>query len=102
MGIYYWPSSLPRENTLDAFSRLFESLGYKECENPDHESGFTKVAIYAKGMDPKHASRQISANQWTSKLGKGADIAHQLNALSGQMYGEPTKFFRRPGSLPNN
>jgi len=102
MGISYWPTSSPREYTLDAYSLVFESLGYEVCENADHESGFTKVAIFAKGTYPKHAARQVSANLWTSKLGRDVDISHRLHALSGQDYGKPTTYLRRPESPPND
>ncbi len=102
MGISYWPASSPREYSVDAYSLVFESLGYEECDNANHESGFTKVAIFTRGTDPKHAARQVSASLWTSKLGYGVDISHEIHALSGQMYGEPTTFLRRPESLPSD
>src|ERR1043165_9521665 len=100
----YWPPGLARENTLTAFIRMFENLGYESCESRELEPGYEKVAIYVGANDtPTHAARQLSSGFWTSKLGKLDDIEHKtLEGLEGQSYGSVAHIMRRrlpsPGS----
>ena len=96
MGAYHWPPSVPREESLSAYQRAFESLGYAECNTEVYEEGFIKVALFAKTNVPKHASRQLSYSLWTSKLGQNVDISHELHSLSGDSYGQVAKILRRP------
>lgn len=98
----FWPPSVPRETTIDAFLRAFESIGYESCENEDYEKGFIKITLYAKGTDPKHAARQINPGVWTSKLGKEVDISHELYSLIGDVYGDPVAFMKRPGNISDD
>jgi hypothetical protein len=94
---YFWPAGIPREETINAFIRAFESLGYLHCEDGNHENGFEKIAIYAKPDGrPTHAARQIAEQMWTSKIGKLEDIEHRINSLSGPTYGTPVVFMKRP------
>ena len=76
-----------REETLAAFARAFATLAYTECDHADPEPDCEKIAIYAIGNRPKHAARQLTNGTWISKLGKGVDIEHQLEALEGEVYG---------------
>lgn len=94
---YYWPSGILREVTIKAFINAFELLGYSICEDASYETGYEKVAIYTKidGM-PTHAARQIDPEKWTSKLGQCEDIEHDINALSGDQYGQPVIYMKRP------
>jgi hypothetical protein len=95
---YYWPSGVPRNETLQAFIFLFESLGYSVCEASEHEKGFEKIAIYvdySKGK-PTHAARQVAPGRWTSKLGSSADIEHDISGVSGAQYGSIAVIMKRP------
>ena len=84
----YWPPSVPRGLTVDAFILLFEHLGYTICESRVRETGFEKVAIYGLYGAFKHVARQLRNGRWTSKLGKNVDILHTLKGLEGPFYGQ--------------
>lgn len=94
---YYWPDIAPRRPTLDAFVQAFLTLGFEVCDDPGLESGWEKVAIYAKDDgSPTHAARQLANGTWTSKLGNLEDINHPgLDHVSGRDYGRPVLFLRR-------
>ena len=97
-GGYYWPSRAPRESSVAAFEKAFESVGYELCSDEMPEEGFDKIVIYAKGDAPTHAARQeASTNMWLSKLGQEIDIAHNtVEDVGGGIYGEPVRYLRRP------
>jgi hypothetical protein len=85
----YWPTNIPREETLAAFLALFGSLGYAPGATRDIQPNLRKVAIYATGDSPTHAARQLADGWWTSKLGPHVDIEHQTpDAIRGGLYGE--------------
>jgi hypothetical protein len=95
--LYYWPSELPRIETLDAFIKVFEILGYSVCNDAVHEKGFEKIAIYvdSKGK-PAHVARQLSSGSWTSKLGQLEDVEHsKLNDIAGLQYGSVGVILKR-------
>jgi hypothetical protein len=80
--LYYWPANTPRDETLEAFVKAFETLGYVACDNDNVEHGFEKVAVYAdKSGKPTHAAKQSRNGKWTSKLGSSVDVEHELNCL---------------------
>ena len=91
-----WPPDIPRELTLAAFVAAFATLGYERCNDGNHEIGFEKIAFYALAGEVKHAARQLEDGNWTSKLGKDADITHTLDGLEGPHYGNVVGFVRRP------
>ena len=94
----YWPSSVPREVSVDAFVAAFATLGYSICSDDFIEPEFEKVALFANpGGLPTHAARQLPTGRWTSKLGQSGDIEHDLRALEGQIYGTVAVILRRPG-----
>ncbi len=98
----YWPAGIVREETVEAFVQLYESLGFAECPDGTVESGYEKIAIFAKGEEPTHASRQLENGHWTSKLGIEEDIEHDtLDAISGPCYGTPVRFMRRKRTVPD-
>ena len=97
-GLGFWPENAPRTETLEAFYRAFEVIGYSACSDAALETGFEKIALYALGGRPKHAARQLPDGRWTSKLGKHIDIAHTLRGLEGPMYGQVDGFMKRPRS----
>jgi hypothetical protein len=96
-GLYYWPEEAPLRVTLEAFIAAFETRGYQPCENSHIEFGFEKVAVYvdAEGR-PTHAARQLPNGLWTSKLGKSQDIEHELEGVTGSVYGSVAQFLKRP------
>jgi hypothetical protein len=97
----YWPNQAPREDSLDAFIRAFETLGYFPCENSDLENGFEKVAFYGdSGGPPKHAARQLATGKWTSKIGQSEDIEHTFDGLRQCHYGEVILILKRPVAVP--
>jgi len=94
---YFWPTGVLREESIDAFVEAFEFLGYSICSDANYETEYDKIAIYAKPDGrPTHAARQIDSNKWTSKIGKLEDIEHDINSLSGSIYGKPIVYMKRP------
>lgn len=75
----------------------YRIVGFEECESPDLEDGYEKVAIFADAThDPRHAARQLPNGKWTSKLGDHVDIEHAaVQAVGGEFYGEPVVYMRR-------
>ena len=93
----YWPSNVPVQETLDAFIKAFGTLGFIPCEDPYIEHGHEKVALYVDNNGkPTHAARQLQNGRWTSKLGKAQDIEHELDGLTGAMYGVVAQVLKRP------
>ena len=98
MDQLYWPPNVPRENTLNAYVKAFESLGYASCTTVDCENGFEKIALYVDQKNiPTHAAKQLSDGKWTSKLGALEDISHNsLEALTNSDYGRVGPILKRP------
>lgn len=94
-----WPEELPQEESLASIVTFFESLGYQQCDGPDLEEGFEKVALFADPEDdyPTHAARQLPSGWWTSKMGHdGVTIEHDgLACLEGRRYGKAVSFLQR-------
>jgi hypothetical protein len=92
----YWPPGFSVSDSVDVLMAIFEVHGYSECDNPEFEEGFEKVAIYSVDLRIKHAARQLRSGRWTSKLGDQEDIEHEkaehLNSLT---YGSATHFLKR-------
>ncbi len=95
--IYYWPPEVERKETIDAFIKVYEILGYEVCKDGELEEGFDKIAIYINEKDkPTHAARQLNSGAWTSKLGISEDITHfTLDDLMGSIYGSVAVFMKR-------
>jgi len=93
---YYWPETILRKDTMDAFIAAYETLGFEVCTNGHLENGFEKIAIYVNSSgNPTHAARQLPNGEWTSKLGNIEDIKHSLEGLEGSNYGKVTSFLKR-------
>lgn len=92
----YWPGQGRRDESPKAFIEAFARFGYSPCESDSFEAGFEKVAIYvgSNGI-VTHMARQLPDGRWTSKLGEGVDIAHMLEGIAGERYGEVAKILRR-------
>lgn len=98
----YWPSDVPDDESVEAFVKLYEKLGYEPAYDGSLERDFEKVAIYAQGGFARHAARQLPDGRWTSKLGSGHDIIHVApEDVAGSTYGGPVRYLsrsRRDGS----
>ena len=93
----FWPPGIPREATVDAFLKLFRSLGYESCDDGVFEEGFEKVAIYTKDSEVTHAARQLPNGCWASKIGRNIDVEHDtLKVLEGGYYGKAVRYLKRP------
>jgi hypothetical protein len=95
IGLYFWPKQIPREYSLEAYRSVFESLGYVENSSEMFQPTFERIALFAKSGKPSHAARQLPSGLWSSKLGRGADLEHELHALEGDLYGTVTLLFSR-------
>lgn len=96
--LYYWPVA-DGEDTLDGWISAFATLGYERCEDGGVEAGYARVAIYGFETGPTHVARQLSSGRWTSKLGDGEDIEHEIAGLTGEKYGQVLVYMRRAESL---
>jgi hypothetical protein len=93
----YWPEGVPRQETVEAFRQMFETLGYAVCGHAEAERGSEKVALFADAQGcPLHAARQLPGGRWTSKLGALEDIEHGLEDLAGTEYGSVVLVLKRP------
>jgi hypothetical protein len=78
---------------FDAYYEKTEGFLPQAAPNSD-----TKVALFAKGSAPQHAARTASVDScgavpFTSKLGKGPLIAHDLYQLEGSVYGKVARYY---------
>lgn len=103
MGICRWPVQAPRIETMEAFVKAYETLGYKLCYDNSLEPEVEKVALYGLtnpvngGTTPTHASRQLDSGDWTSKLGPFEDVRHRtVDDVNGPVYGRAIYFMSRP------
>ena len=86
---------------IGALEQAFLFLGYKQCADSMLEDGFEKVALYGSLSLYTHAARQLPNGRWTSKLGNGEDIEHEIpDNVGGGLYGEVVQFMKRPLTLP--
>ena len=93
----YWPDGVPRELTLDAFIKAYQTIGYECCDNCHLEPGFQKIAIYTYNGEPQHVARQEEDGMWKSKLGDWEDIKHELEGLENpHYYGVVQQILKRP------
>jgi hypothetical protein len=85
------------QETLDAFIKALGTLGFMPCDNPHLEHANEKVALYVdENGKPTHAARQLPNGRWTSKLGQGQDIEHELEGVTGSVYGVVAQILKRP------
>lgn len=98
-GLFYWPSTVPRELTVPATIAAYRTIGYEVCNDGSLEGGIEKIAIYAIGNVPKHAARQLENGNWTTKFGHLEDVEHiTLDCLYGPAYGVVQVYMSRPRS----
>ena len=98
----YWPPDVPREETIEAFVKLYEWLLFTKCDRADREEGYDKIALYAANDVPTHAARWWQEDRgWTSKLGEEQDVVHHsLASLEGSVYGTVVHIMRRQRGRP--
>lgn len=82
------------------YMKHFETIGFVECESPDFEEGFEKIALYEdRRGNFTHVALQKGEDRWTSKLGYLEDIEHKnLEALEGRgrdRYGNHVFYMKR-------
>jgi hypothetical protein len=83
---------------VEQIGRIFALHQYRDCDGPELEEDFERVAVYADADGtPQHVARQLPSGAWTSKLGVEDDIeAPTLAALSDGEYGTVVKIMKRP------
>jgi hypothetical protein len=92
----FWPEGVPAEETIAAFVKAYETIGYHVCDDDSYGPDADKIAIYlGEGGTPRHAARQVDELYWTSKLGGLHDVKHPLRALEAE-YGSAMVFMSRP------
>jgi hypothetical protein len=98
----YWPPTAPRfDDSLEAFVKMFETIGYGPCDVEELEAGFEKVAIYVdEDRAVQHVARQLPNGHWTSKLGEDEDVEHALRAVEGDCYGRVAQVLKRAARAP--
>ena len=95
----FWPPTVSDELTIDAMIAALETVGYFPCPDGQSESGFEKVAVYAKGGVPTHMARQLHSGSWSSKLGRDCTVSHQSpEGVAGAVYGSVVAYLCR--SIP--
>jgi hypothetical protein len=99
---YYWPRhGVPNDGTIDSYEKLYELCGFVRCDDGSLQAGEEKIALFGKGAEFEHVARQLPDGRWTSKLGTLEDIEHaDLEALSGDLYGNVVAFMRRTRGHP--
>lgn len=90
----HWPEDLPREETVSNFAKFFDRYGYETCTDI-LAPGYRHVALFGHAGVVSHVALQ-DGRQWSSKLGRSNDVAHQLDDLKGELYGDVVAIFRRP------
>jgi hypothetical protein len=96
LNVYFWPESVEREATVEAFENAYGLSGYARCDDGTLVPGVEKIALYCdKQGVPTHAARQLACGCWTSKLGQAHDISHNLPDVQGPGYGTVAAFFSR-------
>lgn len=93
--LYYWPEGAPRDWSVDAWTAAFAAVGFEPCGGTELEPNYVRIAIYGRAGNALHAARQLPSGRWTSKLGKGVDIEHELHSLTGDTYGDVVRLMRR-------
>jgi hypothetical protein len=93
---YFWPSNVPRTETVDAFISAFKTLGYQVCPDASAEAGFEKVAIHTTETGlPCHVARQLTNGKWTSKLGALELVEYNDVDILIPLYGRIALFMKR-------
>jgi hypothetical protein len=83
----FWPAGVPEPDSdadLDCYFALFRTWGFEDCDSPDREDEYLKIAIFATGDEFDHVAKQLPSGAWSSKGGTLYDFRHgSLDALKG-------------------
>ena len=94
-GNYRWPNAR-RSPSIDSLIEMLVGQDFELCDWREENTGFDKVALYAKDGNWKHAAVQLPDGAWSSKLGAYEDIQHATpESLAGEFYGNVHCFMRR-------
>jgi hypothetical protein len=90
----FWPRNVTEEDLwegdLSEYIELFESWGYRPCDDGELEEGVEKIAIHATESEFEHVAYQRPDGAWSSKLGLINDVRYECVAsLSGDA---PTEY----------
>ena len=101
MGVGFWPHSVSRKVTVEAFIAAYTTRRYRLCYDGSLQDGIEKVALFGKDQGgtivPTHAALQLESGEWTSKLGPFEDVRHaKVEDVSGPVYGSVICFLSRP------
>lgn len=94
-NIYFWPSVVSRQYSINSYVELYEHFGFIKCDNGKLEPDFEKVVLFSKDGFPTHAARQLPDGLWTSKLGKNIDVSHTIEAMEGGFYGNVIQYLKK-------
>ena len=95
----YWPSRVLGDDSLLSYEKLFEFLGYRQCDSDKLEIAYEKIAIYSNPDGFQHVAYQLFRG-WTSKLGNWEDIWHKtLSTLEGGDYGTVWAIMKRRSGI---
>jgi hypothetical protein len=90
-----WPHGVSTAGDIESYKARYHHYGFDESDGV-YDAGFEQVAVFgAKDDSVLHSARQVDANRWVSKLGKGQDIEHDLHALQGKLYGEVLFYMKK-------
>lgn len=101
MSAEFWPRKLSNDYTIENFLEMYALFGFVETDEDGYENGYWKNAIYGHDEDNiTHAAHILKDGTYVSKLGKGALLIHQPEAIEGDVYGHIITYVKR--SLPLN
>lgn len=98
-GTYvFWPKELPTDKSLSTFFKFYQIFGYTEKTDENLDKSVRKIAIFCEEDTDNvtHAAVMRGDDLWSSKLGYGPLIFHQLHSLEGEEYGEVKCIIQRP------
>jgi hypothetical protein len=106
----FWPDQAPLDESIEAFTKAFQTIGYATFISEKFEFGFQTVAMFATndGLVRHMARQHFFGIGWLSKCGNLEDILHfDLRAVEGDpsaflaamgfgTYGQVCRIMRRP------
>jgi hypothetical protein len=84
-----------RDFWASSYIEALKVVHFEECDGPDPEDGYEKIAVFQKGGLFKHVALIASPETWKSKLGEYEDLDHPHDGMDGGKYGNICKYLRR-------
>ena len=81
-----------------AAKRTLRKLGFRrdEAMQPKNTFGVDRIAVYHYPTgQSSHMAKQLSNNQWESKMGDFSLVRHNLEQLEGDVFGNATQTYSR-------